>query len=82
MCRLHCCFPETTNIALGKSTWQSPGFAHSNKAVDGNINSNYGAGSCTHTANDISNPIWVVDLGHRYQVSSVKITNRGDCCGM
>ncbi len=82
MCRLHCCFPETTNIALGKSTWQSPGLADSSKAVDGNSDSNYGAGSCTHTDVNIPKRNWAVNLGRRYHLSSVKITNRGDCCGM
>ncbi len=71
-----------SNIALHKSTWQSPGWMPSHLAVDGDNTTNYGAGSCTHTGVMIPNPTWAVDLGHRYQVFNDNITNRGDSCGM
>ena len=38
--------------------------------------------SCSHTAADgAENPWWRVDLGQSYAIDTVKITNRGDCCG-
>ena len=48
----------------------------SSNAVDGNTNTNFYSGSCTHTLSQQS-PIWSVDLGNLYKVYIVKITNRG-----
>ncbi|XP_042615342.1 fucolectin-7-like isoform X1 [Cyprinus carpio] len=48
-------------------------------AVDGNRDSNYAKGSCTHTTAEF-NPWWRADLGNVYSISNVSITNRGDCC--
>lgn len=50
------------------------------KAVDGNGDSNFKGSSCTLTQPE-AQPWWVVDLGDVYQISTVTITNRGDCCG-
>merc|ERR1712118_488005 len=49
------------------------------RAIDGNLNSDFSARSCTHTASE-ENTWWKVDLGQSYQVHAVRITNRGDCC--
>ncbi|XP_067249145.1 fucolectin-1-like [Chanodichthys erythropterus] len=71
------------NIALGAKTVQSStdSFLGSAKhAVDGNSNSNYAHGSCTHT-NSEHNPWWRVDLMGVYSINKVTIANRGDCCG-
>ena len=54
--------------------------ARAHRAVDGNRDSNYFRGSCSHTDAD-RNPWWRVDLGEAYKVTRVSITNRGDCCG-
>jgi hypothetical protein len=54
------------------------------KAVDGNRNPAWSAGSCTQTQTQprITDPQWWrVDLGEEIPVSRVVITNRGDCCG-
>ena len=52
----------------------------SSRAVDGDTNTDYLAGSsCTHT-NGENNPWWRVDLGRTRSVTSVKIWNRADCC--
>ncbi len=72
-----------TNLAKGKSTKQSStayGGA-SSRAVDGNTNGVYGNGSVTHTddRND-RNQWWEVDLGQSYNIGSIKIHNRTDCC--
>ena len=45
------------------------------KAVDGNRNSDLGAGSCTHTLDNT--PVWwMVDLGEDFTVTNVTITSR------
>lgn len=51
------------------------------RAVDGNLNTNLGAG-CTHTENNMNTPRpwWTVDLQGFYYITSVTITNRGQCC--
>ncbi|XP_006811252.2 uncharacterized protein LOC102806301 [Saccoglossus kowalevskii] len=48
-------------------------------AIDGNDNSIYYRGSCTHTSAHL-NPWWKVDLGETYDIFKVVITNRQDCC--
>eukprot|EP00058_Branchiostoma_floridae_P007194 XP_002592682.1 hypothetical protein BRAFLDRAFT_67120 [Branchiostoma floridae] len=74
------------NIALGKSAFQTTTFYDVNgvasHAVDGNTDTSYGSGSCTHTANTPGedNPTWWVDLGQSYVIGRVAIFNRQDCC--
>ncbi|KAG9283886.1 hypothetical protein AMEX_G2722 [Astyanax mexicanus] len=46
---------------------------------DGNTDSNYDHGSCTATTFQ-PNPWWRVDLLDEYTITSITITNRGDCC--
>ncbi|XP_060888001.1 fucolectin-like [Labrus mixtus] len=69
------------NLALASNTFQSStshnGYA--SKAIDGRRNSNYGDGFCTHTSLE-TNPWWRLDLRETHAVTSVKVTNRGDCC--
>ncbi|XP_053182681.1 fucolectin-1-like [Scomber japonicus] len=75
------------NVALrGKATqshrlqeipWE--GFGAAYNAIDGNRDSTFGAGSCSHTKT-MTDPWWRVDLLESYVVTSVIITNRGDCC--
>ncbi|XP_038566497.1 fucolectin-1-like [Micropterus salmoides] len=71
------------NVALRGKATQSNSLEHAlgsaYNAIDGNRNSNYPAGSCTHTIGQ-TNPWWRVDLLESYIVTSVIITNRGDCC--
>ncbi|XP_078584975.1 uncharacterized protein LOC144867080 [Branchiostoma floridae x Branchiostoma japonicum] len=70
-----------SNVALGKRTVQTSGEADgpSSRAVDGNTDTNWGGGSCTHTRTE-ANPAWRVDLGQTYQIDKVNIFNRRDCC--
>uniref|UniRef100_A0A8C9ZKR4 F5/8 type C domain-containing protein n=1 Tax=Sander lucioperca TaxID=283035 RepID=A0A8C9ZKR4_SANLU len=49
------------------------------RAIDGNRASDWAEGSCTHTNNDLK-PWWRLDLLKTYQINTVTITNRGDCC--
>ncbi|XP_042279121.1 uncharacterized protein LOC121905160 [Thunnus maccoyii] len=75
------------NVALrGKATqsYRNQGspwsvFGAASNAIDGNRESNYKAGSCSHTTAQ-TNPWWRVDLLESYVVTSIIITNRGDCC--
>uniref|UniRef100_A0A8C2KJD4 Fucolectin tachylectin-4 pentraxin-1 domain-containing protein n=1 Tax=Cyprinus carpio TaxID=7962 RepID=A0A8C2KJD4_CYPCA len=74
------CVPR--NLALGgkavqSSTYSSLGAARN--AIDGNRQSLFTLGSCSHTNGD-RNPWWRVDLLGIYRVTRVSITNRGDCC--
>ena len=47
------------------------------RAIDGNLDTDYAAGSCTHTNQDNS-PWWQVRLAGETTVTAVKVTNRGD----
>ena len=72
------------NVALGKATLQSSTFNNTKlgvsgvagKAVDGNSDSEFRNGSCTHTqSSDLS--WWRVDLGSdKVPVSDIFIVNR------
>ncbi|KAF4100525.1 uncharacterized protein LOC131525818 [Onychostoma macrolepis] len=70
------------NVALKAKAAQSSTPSESGaaqNAVDGNSESNYILGSCTHTAEE-KDPWWRVDLKEVHKVTRVSITNRGDCC--
>jgi hypothetical protein len=71
-----------TNLALNKPATQysGAGYAAASKAVDGNTNGQFSAGSVTHTGFD-AHPWWQVDLGASATINSVVIFNRTDCCG-
>ncbi|MEQ2291952.1 hypothetical protein AMECASPLE_018088 [Ameca splendens] len=74
------------NVALrGKATqsqryegsWDV--FGAASNAIDGNRDSTFKHGSCSHTATQ-TNPWWRVDLLDSYIVTQIIITNRRDCC--
>lgn len=69
------------NIALNKNTLQSStGFGGvASRAVDGNTDGIYNSESTTHT-NTQENSWWRVDLGNTYNLSTIKVFNRTDCC--
>jgi len=73
---------EVTNVALGKATEQSgTDFGgESQRAVDGNANGIYNAGSVTHSSL-VEGAWWMVDLGGDHLIQSVTVFNRVDCCG-
>ncbi|MFE5027177.1 discoidin domain-containing protein [Streptomyces sp. NPDC056656] len=70
------------NLALGKSAtqkstaWDAP----ASRAVGGNTDGTFGAGSVSHTAEPSNQAWWQVDLGAKADLSSVDIWNRTDCC--
>ncbi len=69
------------NLARGKTAVQSSTYesAFAARAVDGNRDGVYGAGSVTHT-NSEANAWWEVDLGASHQLFAVRLWNRADCC--
>ncbi|TNN56659.1 Fucolectin [Liparis tanakae] len=71
------------NLALrGKATQSGryeSAYGAASSAIDGNRDSDLNSGSCTHT-NERDYPWWRVDLLDSYIVTSVIVTNRGDCC--
>ncbi|MEZ4621598.1 MAG: discoidin domain-containing protein [Caldilineaceae bacterium] len=73
--------PVLRNLAQGKAASQSStyGGAGANRAVDGNTNGTYRAGSVTHT-NSNRNAWWQVDLGASAPLVSIQLWNRTDCC--
>lgn len=75
--------PPTENVALrGKATQlrrYTHDFGAAYNAIDGNRESSFYMGSCTHSA-ELENPWWRVDLLDSYVITSISITNRGDCC--
>lgn len=50
------------------------------KAIDGNTEQDFNKGSVSHT-NEEEDPWLVVDLGEVKDISTIKLFNRGDCCG-
>lgn len=50
------------------------------RAIDGQVNSVWTGGSCTHTTYEWK-PWWRVQLPMTYHIAAVQVTNRGDCCG-
>ncbi|KAL0977961.1 hypothetical protein UPYG_G00163900 [Umbra pygmaea] len=81
LCEVDVYGSPAVNLALNGLSAQSSLFGNKNAsdAIDGNKNSHYNSGSCTHTQND-TDPWWRVDLRHVYKVRTVSLTNRGDCC--
>ncbi|XP_063735000.1 fucolectin-7-like [Eleginops maclovinus] len=71
--------PTGENLALqGKASQSSVYmFGFASNAIDGNPDSNWEDGSCTHTKNSIS-PWWRLDLRKTHKVFSVKVTNRDE----
>lgn len=70
------------NLALGKVATQSSNYGGlASKAVDGNTDGNYNTPnrSLTHTNND-DGAWWQVDLGAVYDITTIKLYNRTDCC--
>ncbi|KAM4651381.1 uncharacterized protein O3C94_013875 [Discoglossus pictus] len=75
---------DGVNLAFRGITSQSSTydkFGNSANAIDGSKNTRYMSGHCSHTDLDIE-PWWRVDLTDVYNVTKVKIMNRGDCCNI
>uniref|UniRef100_UPI003AACDDDB fucolectin-4-like n=1 Tax=Centroberyx gerrardi TaxID=166262 RepID=UPI003AACDDDB len=68
---------RATQSDLINNQWAPYGDA--SNAIDGNREPNFEAGSCSCTDQQ-TDPWWRVDLLDTYVVTSITITNRGDCC--
>ncbi|KAJ8415645.1 hypothetical protein AAFF_G00402020 [Aldrovandia affinis] len=81
LCEVEVNATQTGNAASGgKATQSSTAYGGSaRRAIDRNRNPVYEIGYCTHTKGE-TDPWWRVDLHREHRVTSVTITNRGDCC--
>ncbi|XP_035663812.1 uncharacterized protein LOC118407442 [Branchiostoma floridae] len=70
------------NVALGKPASQSStdGSNTADLAVDGEKGTSVPDGQCTLTNAEID-PWWEVALERDWPISTVRVLNRGDCCG-
>ncbi|XP_072266617.1 pentraxin fusion protein-like isoform X2 [Pyxicephalus adspersus] len=82
---VQCCDPKpgAVNLARDGKASQSSDYSfrvmgYADQAIDGRAESNYHKGSCTHTNNDYE-PWWHLDLEQNHKISTIIITNRGDC---
>lgn len=73
---------SAVNLASNRTATQSSTYqaATAAKAVDGNRDGNFSAGSVTHT-NDTNQPWWQIDLGANSNLDFVRLWNRTDPCG-
>ncbi|XP_074510984.1 fucolectin-5-like [Sebastes fasciatus] len=72
--------PDTNIAKGGKVTQSSLGFnGIPERAIDGNRTSIWKQGSCSHTQKD-KKPWWTLDLLKTYNINTVTVTNRMDCC--
>lgn len=75
---------QVSNVALNKPTFQNCTYPKGDpsKAVDGNINGHWKAGSVTHTCvpKKPARAQWCVDLGQIYRLDKIELYGRTDCC--
>ena len=70
-----------TSVAVGKPAKESTTAVVGNPAgvaVDGNRDTSWFSGSCTHTSFNDFSPWWRVDLLAVYHIITVRMVNRGD----
>ncbi|KAH9490869.1 hypothetical protein Btru_033713 [Bulinus truncatus] len=70
------------NVALRQTAVQTSTFltSEASLAVDGNSNSSFSQGTCTHTDITDTNPSWTLTLDSVKSVQRFVLYNRGDCC--
>jgi hypothetical protein len=72
-----------TSPPSGKATQSSTSNGgDASKAIDGNTNGLFGAGSQTHTNENERNPWWELDLGGDRSIESIVIWNRTESNGI
>uniref|UniRef100_A0A8C9XAL5 Fucolectin tachylectin-4 pentraxin-1 domain-containing protein n=1 Tax=Sander lucioperca TaxID=283035 RepID=A0A8C9XAL5_SANLU len=78
---LQCPVTPCNALLRGGNVIQSSLFGNAipERAIDGNRASDLGQDSCSVTQADLK-PWWRLDLLKTYQINTVTITNRGDCC--
>eukprot|EP00079_Xenopus_tropicalis_P036907 XP_017950678.1 PREDICTED: uncharacterized protein LOC100498436 isoform X1 [Xenopus tropicalis] len=65
--------------ARQSSDYRHPSVLMAERAIDGITETDLNKSPCTHTNRDYQ-PWWQLDLDKRYQVKSVIVVNRRDCC--
>lgn len=76
------CGDDCVNVAFNKYARQSSTANeqwNARRAVDGVYNASIRNNSCTHTKTEYET-WWVVDLEKMFDIVSIRITNRADCC--
>lgn len=68
---------QTSATARQSSTHEG---GEAKKAIDGNAEQDFNKGSVSHTSEQ-KDPWFVIDLGGVKDISTIKVFNRGDCCG-
>ena len=73
-------FSGNANIALKGKASQAGTYADAGagRAIDGNTDGNYQAGSVAHTALNKLDPFWEVDLGGQHDITRIVVWNRTD----
>ncbi len=71
-------FSGGKNVALGKKTAQNSTAydGASSRAVDGSTNGDWGAGSITHSSENVTQPEWELDLGDELSIEKIALWNR------
>ena len=75
-----------TNLAIGSTASQSSTLTNAalptaDKAIDGNTNNSFNAGSTTHTNPGAGGAVfWETTLASLSQINEIALYNRGDCC--
>ncbi|KAH9494724.1 hypothetical protein Btru_017728 [Bulinus truncatus] len=68
------------NVAVKQTTQQTSTGYDAARAVDGNPNGQYVAGTCTHTSDTDTNPSWTLTFDSAKVVNRYVLYNRADCC--
>ncbi|WP_066218257.1 galactose-binding domain-containing protein [Formosa haliotis] len=81
----NCKLPVNLATKYGTATQSTDYESHgsASNAIDGNTNSTWGGRSLSHTSGNATldpEPWWQVDLSANYQIETIKIYNRTDCC--
>jgi hypothetical protein len=73
-------FSGNANVALKGKASQAGTYADAvaGRAIDGNTDGNYQAGSVAHTALNKIDPFWEVDLGGQHDITRIVVWNRTD----
>lgn len=76
--------PENLAVIHGTASQSTDRLTdYASKAIDDNTDGVHGNGSVTHTSANATldpEPWWQVDLGNNYNVDTIDIYNRTDCC--
>ena len=76
-----CAGGELCNVAIRGFATQSSTFLFGpGLAIDGDTDGDIGHNSLTHTGFDDASPTWEVELDRDYEIETIVLWNRTDCC--